>query len=103
MRNHDNLLILILTDLRRNIGLVMLGIVILISALYNIYITHQTRKLVTEKEYLSQQKDNLTIEWSNLLIEEHTLDEHSRIRFIADKKLSMAQPTKENSVLVEIQ
>jgi len=103
MQVHDNLLMLILADLRRHIGLVILGIVILISALYNIYITHQTRELVTKKEYLSQQKDNLTIEWSNLLIEEHTLDEHSRIRSIADKKLSMAQPTKENSVLVEIQ
>lgn len=103
MELRDNLLMLILADLRRHIGLVILGIVILISALYNIYITHQTRELVTKKEFLSQQKDNLTIEWSNLLIEEHTLDEHSRIRSIADKKLSMAQPTKENSVLVEIQ
>ena len=103
MQKHDNLLMLILADLRRHIGLVILGVVILISALYNIYITHQTRELITKKEFLSQQKDNLTIEWSNLLIEEHTLDEHSRIRSIADKKLSMEQPTKENSVLVEIQ
>ena len=38
----------------------------------------------------------------NLLIEEHTLDEHSRIRRIAEKKLSMAQPTTKNSVLVEL-
>ena len=42
------------------------------------------------------------IEWRNLLIEEHTLDEHSRIRRIAVKKLSMLQTTKNNSVLVEI-
>ena len=103
MQNHNNLLMLILADLRRHIGLVVLGIVILISALYSIYITHQTRELVTKKEFLSQQKDNLMIEWSNLLIEEHTLDEHSRIRFIAGKKLLMLQPSKENSVLVEIQ
>jgi len=103
MFQRDNLLMLILADLRQHIGLVVLGIVILISALYNIYITHQTRELITKKEALSQQKDNLMIEWSNLLIEEHTLDEHSRIRSIADKKLLMSQPTKENSVLVEIQ
>jgi len=98
----DNLLMIILADLRQYAGLVVLSIIILISALYNIYITHETRELVTKKEFLSQQKDNLMIEWRNLLIEEHTLDEHSRIRFIADKKLSMSQPTKENSVLVEI-
>lgn len=98
----DNLLLLILADLRQNAILVILGIVILISALYNIYITHETRELVTKKEFLSQQKDNLMIEWRNLLIEEHTLDEHSRIRAVAGNKLSMAQPTKQNSVLVEI-
>ncbi|MEJ6079019.1 cell division protein FtsL [Vibrio sp. 1-Bac 57] len=100
--SRENLLLLILADLRQNAILVILGIVILISALYNIYITHETRELVTKKEFLSQQKDNLMIEWKNLLIEEHTLDEHSRIRSVATKQLSMSQPTKQNSVLVEI-
>lgn len=98
----DNLLLLILADLRRNIFALLLGLLILLSAFYNIYITHQTRELITKKEQLSQQKDNLMIEKSNLLIEEHTLDEHSRIRNIARKKLSMSQPTKNNSVLVEL-
>lgn len=100
--SRDNLLLLILADLRQRAYLVILGIVILISSLYNIYITHETRELVTKKEVLSQQKDNLMIEWRNLLIEEHTLDEHSRIRSVAGNKLSMSQPTKQNSVLVEI-
>jgi len=100
--SRDNLLLLILTDLRKNVVLVILGILILISALYTIYITHETRELITKKEFLSQQKDNLMIEWRNLLIEEHTLDEHSRIRTIAGDRLLMAQPTKKNSVLVEI-
>jgi len=103
MLQRDNLLMLILADLRHYMAIVVLGIIILVCALYNIYITHETRELITKKETLSQQKDNLMIEWSNLLIEEHTLDEHSRIRSIADKKLLMSQPTKENSVLVEIQ
>jgi cell division protein FtsL len=100
--SEDNLLLIILADLRQYFFLVMLGLLILISALYSIYITHETRELVTKKEFLSQQKDNLMIEWRNLLIEEHTLDEHSRIRHVADKQLSMTQPTKDNSVLVEI-
>ena len=89
-------------DFRRYFVVVLLGGVLLASAFYNIYITHETRKLVTEKDQLAQQKDNLMIEWQNLLLEEHTLDEHSRIRHIAKEKLSMAQPSKNNSVLVEI-
>jgi cell division protein FtsL len=98
----DNLLLLIVADLRRYFPILLLGGVLLFSAFYNVYITHETRKLVTEKDQLAQQKDNLMIEWQNLLLEEHTLDEHSRIRRIAKEKLSMAQPTKNNSVLVEI-
>ncbi|WP_372880135.1 cell division protein FtsL [Psychromonas sp.] len=97
-----SLLSLIATDLRRNFFSVLLGILIVCSAIYNIYITHETRGLVTKIERLSQDKDNLMIEWRNLLIEEHTLDEHSRIRSIAVKKLSMSQTTKNNSVLVEL-
>ena len=97
-----NLLYLIAADLRKNFFSVLLGIMIVCSAIYNIYITHETRGLVTQIERLSQEQDNLMIEWRNLLIEEHTLDEHSRIRRIALKKLSMSQVTKNNSVLVEL-
>lgn len=98
----DHLLVLIIADLRKNLFSVLLVLIILVSAVFNIYTTHQTRELVTKKEQLSQLKDNLTIEIRNLLIEEHTFDEHSRIRRIASKELSMAQPTTQNSVLVEL-
>ena len=99
---NDNLLLLILADLRKHFIALLLGLVILLSAIANIYTTHQTRELITKKEQLSQQKDNLMMEKRNLLIEEHTLDELSRIRRLAQKKLSMSQPTKQNSVLVEL-
>ena len=98
----DNLLFLILADLRKYLLVVFLVLFILVSAVYSIYVTHQTRLLVTKKETLSQATDNLRIEIRNLLIEEHTLDEHSRIRNIAEKKLQMTQPTTKNSVLVEL-
>ena len=100
--SRDNLLLLIIADFRRHFLVVLLAIIVLLSAFYSIYLTHETRKLVTEKDQLAQQKDNLMIEWQNLLLEVHTLDEHSRIRRIARTKLSMAEPTKKNSVLVEV-
>lgn len=98
----DHLLFLIIADIRRHAFSALLVLIILLSAVYNIYTTHQTRELITKKDQLSQIKDNLTIEIRNLLIEEHTFDEHSRIRRIARKELSMAQPTTKNSVLVEL-
>jgi len=101
-QSRDNLLLLILADFKRYMVVVLMALALLVSAFYNIYLTHETRKLATEKDQLAQQKDDLMIEWQNLLIEEHTLDEHSRIRHIANTKLSMSQPTKKNSVLVEV-
>jgi len=100
--SRDNLLLLILADLRQHFVVVIFALFLLLSAFYNIFLIHETRQLATEKEQLAQQKDNLMTEWQNLLIEEHTLDEHSRIRRIAKTKLSMAQPTKHNTVLVEV-
>lgn len=99
---NTHLLCLIAADLRKYFFSVLVGILIVCSAIYNVYTTHETRGLVTQIERLLQDKDDLMMEWRNLLIEEHTLDEHSRIRHIALKKLSMSQATKKNSVLVEL-
>lgn len=99
---NTHLLCLIAADLRKHFFSVVVGILIVCSAIYNVYTTHETRGLVTQIERLLQDKDDLMMEWRNLLIEEHTLDEHSRIRRIALKKLSMSQATKKNSVLVEL-
>ena len=100
--SNTHLLCLITADLRKHFFSVVVGILIVCTAIYNVYTTHETRGLVTQIEHLSQDKDDLMMEWRNLLIEEHTLDEHSRIRRIAVKKLSMSQATKKNSVLVEL-
>jgi len=99
---NTHLLCLIAADLRKHFFSVVVGILIVCSAIYNVYTTHETRGLVTQIDRLSQDKDDLMMEWRNLLIEENTLDEHSRIRRIALKKLSMSQATKNNSVLVEL-
>lgn len=100
--SNTHLLCLIAADLRKHFFSVVVGILIVCTAIYNVYTTHETRGLVTQIEHLSQDKDDLMMEWRNLLIEEHTLDEHSRIRRIAVKELSMSQATKKNSVLVEL-
>lgn len=97
-----SLLMLILADMHRYFFVIVLALLLLISAFININMTHKTRELITQKDKLSQQKDNLQIEWRSLLIEEHTLDEHSRIRRIAMKKLSMRQVSIKQSVLVTL-
>ena len=102
MENRESLLRLILNDLGRNIFVVLLMLALVSSAFYKIYITHNTRLLVTQKEQLSQEQDNLSIEWQSLQLEEQTFGESSRVRRIAEKKLLMIQPKKNNTVLVEL-
>jgi len=102
MKKEESLLYFVLMDLKQHYFAVLLVIIILLSAFYNIYITHNTRLLITQKEQLSQDQDNLAIEWNNLLIEENSFAEHSRIRKIAIKELSMVQPTSKSIVLVTL-
>lgn len=100
--NRNNLLFIILADLQRSYMHIVLVSMILASAFYCINETHETRLLVTKLDELSQSQDELLIEWRNLLIEEGTLDEHSRIRKIAVQKLNMVLPENKNDVLVEL-
>lgn len=93
---------MILDDFRKNLfTFITLGVLVC-SAFYKVYITHDTRLLITNKDKLSQQQDNLSTEWHSLQLEENTFSEHSRVRRIAMKKLSMIQPNKSNTVLVEL-
>lgn len=103
MEKKESLLRLILNDLGRSVLVILLALMLISSAFYKIYITHNTRLLVTQKEKLSQQQDNLSIEWQSLQLEEQTFAEDSRIRRIAKKKLLMVQPTRNSTVLVELQ
>ena len=72
MNNKESLLHLILVDLGRHVFVITAALMLVSSAFYKIYITHSTRLLVTQKEQLSQQQDNLTIEWQSLQLEEQT-------------------------------
>ncbi len=102
MTNQNNLLRLILEDFRKQIVTILIMLMLFCSALYKVYITHDTRVLITKKDKLSQQQDQLRTEWESLQLEENTFAEHSRVRRIAMKQLSMIQPNKSNTVLVEL-
>lgn len=79
----------------------VLLVLVLISALGVVYITHQSRQLVAQQELLLIERDDLDIEWRNQLLEENSLAEHSRIETQAEKELEMKRPNAANEIVVQ--
>lgn len=68
---------------------VILMIMILISALSVVLVTHHTRLLTEQREQYTVERDKLNVDWRNLILEENVLGDHSRIGILAAKKLNM--------------
>lgn len=79
----------------------VLLVLVLISALGVVYITHQSRQLVAQQEQLLIERDDLDIEWRNQLLEENSLAEHSQIETQAEKELDMKRPSAANEIVVQ--
>jgi len=89
-------------DLLRNIvSYILLGLVVL-SAFSVIYYTHVNRQTTSELELLLTQKDELDIEWRNLLIEQNSLAEHSAIESKAKKLLKMKRPDADSEIIIKL-
>ncbi|UJF19603.1 cell division protein FtsL [Vibrio sp. SS-MA-C1-2] len=101
--SHNELIIQIKRDLfyyhRSSILLLVVAISLAVGIVYT---TQNTRVLISEREFLLIERDNLDVEWRNLILEESTLSEHSRVEDMARKKLKMVRPNKESEVVVKM-
>ncbi|WP_299019141.1 cell division protein FtsL [uncultured Photobacterium sp.] len=82
-------------------GPLILLVLVLISALGVVLITHHSRQLVAQQEQLLIDRDQLDIEWRNQILEENSLAEHSRIERLAEKELEMKRPSVDSEVVVQ--
>ena len=87
-------------DLWRHKWHMLLALLTLGSAMAVILVTHSTRQLTSEYNELMAEQDRLDIEWRNLLLEQSTLMEHSRIEVLARNKLGMSRPAPSEEKLV---
>ena len=78
-------------------------IFVIISAFSVIYYSHMNRQTTSELEILLSQKDELNIEWRNLLLEQNSLAEHSAIESKAKKLLDMKRPDASSEVIVTLE
>ena len=79
------------------------SVVCVMSAIALIYTKHESRKLFVELESLTQQRDELNIEWGQLQIEQSTWATHSRIEQVATDELSLVRPTSAEIFVIERQ
>ncbi|MCW8886430.1 MAG: cell division protein FtsL [Motiliproteus sp.] len=78
----------------------ILTVFIVFSALAVIYSAYLYRQLFNEQQQMLQVRDELQVEWGQLLLEQSALAAHSRIETIVTKKLGMYVPAPNEIVVV---
>ncbi len=77
--------------------------VCVVSALALVYTKHESRKLFVELEQLTDERDELNIEWGQLQIEQSTWATHARIEQVAADDLQLRRPETTEIFVIERQ
>ena len=93
------LLLIIVSDLTRNKLRVLLYLMVITSAMAVTLSSHHNRQQVIALEDLMQEKDELDVEWRNLVLEQRALTEHNRIETLVEKQLEMYRATADDEVV----
>ncbi len=89
-------------DIIRNSFTYVVLLSVLLSAFSVIYYSHVNRQATSELEVLLTKKDELNIEWRNLLLEQNSLAEHSAIESKAKKLLKMKRPDATSEIIINL-
>ncbi|KEY91120.1 cell division protein [Candidatus Photodesmus blepharus] len=98
---HSNLAKIIAKDLFTvgRFPLILL-LLIFISAVAIVFITHHSRQAIFEKNQMLLEHDRLSDEWYNLILEETALSDHSRVQEIAKGELNMQRPDSDKEIII---
>lgn len=76
----------------------LLLLLVMVSAFSVIYFTHINRQTTTELEQLLSQRDELDVEYRNLILEQNALAETSVIEAKAEKQLNMKRADAQSEI-----
>ena len=82
--------------MQRQIGIVLLGLAVMASALGVVYSRHESRKLFVELQGLQEQRDEMNVQWGRLQLEQSTWTTHGRVADTARERLDMVVPATES-------
>lgn len=83
------------------IGVGILVLALLISALGVIYAKDLNRRLFIQYQGLQRQEQQYQVEWNKLLLEQGAWSTQARIQELAQQQLNMVLPTSQKVVFVE--
>lgn len=77
------------------------AVVCVLSALALVYTKHESRTLFIDLQALTQERDELNIEYGQLQIEQSTWATHSRIEKVANDDLALIRPDTDDIYVIE--
>ena len=93
---------MILETKRQPVMLVFaLALVCVVSAMALVYTKHEARRWFIELEELADERDELTIEYGQLQIEQSTWATHARIEQLAADELKLTRPETSEIFVIE--
>lgn len=93
---------IILQDLWRHKWVLLIATLVMLNAVAVVYTSYISRSYTNQWDQMLQERDRLDIEWRNLLLEEQSQSEHSKITRIATKDLNMKRPLPNEEVVVRV-
>lgn len=82
---------------------IVFAFICVMAAIAIIYTKHESRNLFVELEQLTNERDELNIEWGQLQIEQSTWASHARIERVAAEELSLMRPTSTEINVIELE
>ena len=92
----------VLQDIKRHFISYLVLLLVVLSAFAVIYFTHINRQSTIKLDQLLTERDELDIEYRNLLLEQSSLSEHSVIESKAEKQLDMKRPSADSEVIIKL-
>ncbi len=80
--------------------ILLLVLAVMASAIASIYAKHESRKLFTELQALSADRDRMEVEWGKLQIEQSTWSTHGRVEQMAREQMKMLLPPPDDVTLL---
>lgn len=75
-------------------------LLIFVTSLTVVQVTHLARQELIEQDQLLQERDELDLEWRYLLVEEEFYSQHVRIEEIATMQLEMKRPSSQDEQVI---
>ena len=80
--------------------IIMLVVAVMASAIGSVYAKHESRKLFTELQELTIERDRLEVDWGKLQIEQSTWSTHARVEQMAREQMDMRVPAPDQISLI---